>query len=48
LKRRANFSPLASTLSLYIADMNVLVYQGPAAARQVIRRYEWNNLDAEV
>ncbi|ELR12316.1 chromodomain helicase DNA binding protein family [Acanthamoeba castellanii str. Neff] len=28
-------------------DMNVLVYQGPAAARQVIRRYEWNNLDAE-
>jgi hypothetical protein len=28
--------------------MNVLVYQGLAAARQVIRRYEWNNLDAEV
>ena len=41
-------STTSSTLSLPTADMNVLVYQAPRAARQVIRQHEWNYLDAEV
>jgi hypothetical protein len=51
--RRTSISPesflsASSTLSLATTDMNVLVYQAPRAARQVIRQHEWNYLDAEV
>ncbi len=28
--------------------MNVIVYHGSSAAREVIRKYEWNYLDAKV
>jgi hypothetical protein len=28
--------------------MNVIVYHGSSAAREVIRKYEWSYLDAKV